>query len=123
MKFLADMGISARVVEWLRSQGHDVKHLRDEGLNRLPNGDIFVKAADESRIVLTFDLDFSEIAALNQTSVTSVITFRLRNTHTENVIRRLSAVLPSSAPQLEAGAVVSVEDGRHRIRSLPIGRE
>jgi hypothetical protein len=32
MRFLADMGVSMRVVEWLRASGHDAIHLRDEGL-------------------------------------------------------------------------------------------
>jgi predicted nuclease of predicted toxin-antitoxin system len=63
MRFLADMGISQRVVEWLRAVGHDAMHLRDEGLQTLPNGEIFQKGAREQRIVLTFDLDFGEILA------------------------------------------------------------
>ncbi len=37
MKFLADMGISLRTVTWLRSLGHDVFHLRDRGLQKLPD--------------------------------------------------------------------------------------
>ena len=37
MRFLADMGVSPRVVDWLRAQGHDARHLREEGLQRLPN--------------------------------------------------------------------------------------
>ena len=64
MRFLADMGVAMRIVEWLRAQGHDVNHLREEGLQRMPDGDIFLKAATESRILLTFDLDFGEILAL-----------------------------------------------------------
>lgn len=44
MRFLADMGQDIRVVEWLRNQGHDAKHLREEGLHRMPNGEIFEKA-------------------------------------------------------------------------------
>ena len=43
MKFLADMGISPRVVNELRQQGHDAVHLIDEGLNRLSDGDILEK--------------------------------------------------------------------------------
>ena len=46
MRFLADMGVSLQVVEWLRKEGHDIKHLRDENLQRLPNGDIFKKAVE-----------------------------------------------------------------------------
>ena len=52
MRFLADMGVSMRVVEWLRSSGHDAVHLRDEGLQKLANGEIFRKATREERIVL-----------------------------------------------------------------------
>lgn len=66
MRLLADMGVDVRVVDWLRSQGHDATHLRDEGLQRLPNGEIFVKAVAESRVILTFDLDFGEILALSK---------------------------------------------------------
>ena len=51
MRFLADMGVSMRVVEWLRSSGHDAIHLRDEGLQRLPNGEIFQKAIRERRML------------------------------------------------------------------------
>ena len=123
MRFLADMGVSMRVVSWLREQGHDAVHLSDQGLQRLPNGEIFEKASEEGRVVLTFDLDFSEIAALTGGATTSVITFRLRNTLAVHVIKRLEAVLAASTPSLESGAVVSVEDGRHRVRNLPIGRE
>jgi predicted nuclease of predicted toxin-antitoxin system len=47
MRFLADMGVAQRIVEWLCAQGHDAVHLRDEGLQRLPNGEIFQKAARE----------------------------------------------------------------------------
>lgn len=43
MKFLADMGISPRVVEELRQKGYDAVHLLDEGLNRLPDGDVLKK--------------------------------------------------------------------------------
>lgn len=53
MRFLADMGVNVRIVQWLRQQGHDAKHLRDEGLHRSPNGEIFAKAVAENRVVLS----------------------------------------------------------------------
>ncbi|MBI5199578.1 MAG: DUF5615 family PIN-like protein [Nitrospirae bacterium] len=58
MKFLADMGIAMRIVEWLRAKGYDAVHLREEGLHKLSDRDVFRKAVNENRIVLTFDLDF-----------------------------------------------------------------
>jgi predicted nuclease of predicted toxin-antitoxin system len=121
MRFLADMGVSQRVVEWLRTQGHDAVHLRDEGLQCLPNGEIFRKAGSEQRIVLTFDLDFGEILAGSAGQIISVILFRLRNTRSDFVIQRLDDVLSHSSADLTQGAIIVVEDGRHRVRRLPIG--
>jgi predicted nuclease of predicted toxin-antitoxin system len=123
MRLLADMGVSLRVVDWLRAQRHNVVHLRELGLHRLADADIFDKATAEGRVILTFDLDFGEIVALSHGSRTSVVLFRLRNARTENVISRLDRVLADSSDALERGAVVIVEDGRHRVRLLPVGRE
>lgn len=121
MRFLADMGVSLRVVAWLRAEGHDVVHLRDQGLQRLPNGEIFTKASAEQRIILTFDLDFSELLALSGDKNVSVVLFRLRDATTEFVIRRLQTVLIVSSEALQKGAIVVVEDSRHRVRRLPVG--
>ena len=121
MRFLADMGVSVRVVRWLRNQGHDATHLRDEGLQRMPNGEIFAKAIAERRVILTFDLDFGEIAALSRGQKVSVILFRLHNPRTPHLIDRLGTVLAESSDALERGAVVTVEEARHRVRYLPVG--
>ncbi|MBF0518231.1 MAG: DUF5615 family PIN-like protein [Nitrospirae bacterium] len=119
MRFLADMGVSWRVVQWLKQEGHDAIHLRDEGLQQLPNGKIFEKAYSENRVVLTFDLDFGEIIALSAGNLVSVIIFRLYNTRSSNVIKRLDKVLKDSMEAIEKGAIVVVDEARHRVRCLP----
>ncbi len=121
MRFLCDMGVSIKLVDRLRSRGHDTTHLRDEGLQTLDDRTIFAKAIAESRIIVTFDLDFGEIAAMAGEEIASVIVFRLRNTRVEHVIQRLQETLSPAAAALESGAVVVVEEGRVRIRKLPIG--
>ena len=108
-----------RVVDWLRTQGHDAIRLREEGLARLPNGEIFAKALRESRTVLTFDMDFGEIMALTHGRKTAVIVFRLKNTRASHVIERLSAVLSESGHAVTSGTVVAIEESRHRIRKFP----
>ena len=91
------MGVSMRIVEWLRTKGHDILHLREEGLQRFSDEDIFKKATSEQRIILTFDLDFGEIIALSGGRMVSVILFRLHNTRVPHVIRRLKSVLDESS--------------------------
>ena len=115
------MGVAQRIVKWLRNEGHDAVHLREERLHRLPNGAIFEKAYAESRVILTFDLDFGEIIAISGGKSVSVILFRLHNTRTPHVIERLKKVLKDSGDDLEKGAIVVVEESRHRTRRLPIG--
>lgn len=122
MRFLLDMGVDLQVAEWLRNGGHDALHLREQGLQRLADNQIFLKARSEGRIVITFDLDFGEIAALSSERQPSVILFRLRNTRTPHVVERLAAVLSRAATELEKGAVVIVEEARWRVRTMPVGR-
>jgi predicted nuclease of predicted toxin-antitoxin system len=121
MRLLADMGVNLQIVEWLRRNGDDAVHLRDEGLQRLPDSDIFDKAFSEGRVILTFDLDFGEIAAWSGGRIVSVILFRLHNTRTPHVIQRLQSAL-TLRQELENGAVMVVEETRCRVRRLPIGR-
>jgi predicted nuclease of predicted toxin-antitoxin system len=119
VRFLADMCMDVRVASWLNAQGHDAIHLRDEGLQRLPNGGIFEKAIAESRVIVTFDLDFGEIVALSKGRKTGVVLFRLRNTRTSFVIQRLGDVISECADPLTRGAIVIVEETRHRLREFP----
>jgi predicted nuclease of predicted toxin-antitoxin system len=113
------MGVSQRIVQWLGEEGHDAVHLREEGLHKLPNGAIFEKARSEQRVLLTFDLDFGEIVALSGGRSVSIIVFRLHNTTTLHVIERLKKVLKDSRESIEHGAIIVVEESRHRIRHLP----
>ena len=122
MRILVDMSVDIRVADWLRSQGHDAVHLRDEGSHRMPNGEIFAKALSEDRVVVTSDLDFGEIAAALKDTAGKVVLLRLQNSRAANVIRRLDSVLPRVELDLAAGAVVIVEESRHRVRPLPVGR-
>ena len=47
MRFLADMGISPRTVARLKEQGYDSIHLVEEGLEKLEDRDILLKAERE----------------------------------------------------------------------------
>ena len=77
MKFLLDMGLAQSTAVFLRSQGYNSLHLRDQGLQRLPDDEIIKKARQEDRIILTHDLDFGRLIALSQMQLPSVVTFRL----------------------------------------------
>ena len=120
MRFLVDACVDIGVDRWLREQGHESIHLRDQGLQELPDGEIFSKADSENRVIVTIDLDFSEIISFSHGSIVSTITFRVRNTRGAFLVRRLEDVLPAVAGFLERGAIVIIEDARYRVRLIPI---
>ncbi len=79
------MGVSLRVVEWLRQQGYDAKHLREENLHKLPDRDIFKRANEEDRVILTFDLDFGEIFYFLEKRKAGIIVMRFDDQRIEKV--------------------------------------
>jgi predicted nuclease of predicted toxin-antitoxin system len=120
MKFLLDMGLSPRTARFLREQGHDAVHLHEQRLSRLPDTEITRKAAAEGRIILTFDLDFSRIVALQRLAHPSVVLFRLEEFTTDGLNALLLDLVEQYGQELDEGAIVVVEPGRVRTRSLPI---
>ena len=119
MKFLADMGISPKTVEFLKAKGHDAVHLHESGLKRMPDSDILVKACDEHRIILTHDLDFGDLMAASGGNLPSIIIFRLRNMKPEHVNHYLNGII-QRRNVFKQGVLVTVTEGKMRVRLLPI---
>lgn len=118
MKFLADMGISPATVAWLNQQGHDAKHLSEERLHKLSDREIFDKADREKRIVLTTDLDFGEIAVSTASTKISVLIFRQEDRTPTSINQYLEKVINTAKADLEKGSIITVQEGRIRIRHL-----
>lgn len=114
------MGVSMTTVQTLRARGEDVVHLREVGLQTLPDDQILAKAVAEVRVVLTFDLDFGDLLAASGGRSPSVVLFRMRNQTPAAVTPRLMRVIAECADALTEGALIVVEDGGYRVRRLPI---
>ena len=94
--------------------------MRQIGLQRASDADIVRRARQEGRVVLTFDLDFGQILALGVADSPSVVIFRLSDETSTSVNWKLEAVITERRAELEQGALILVEDGRYRMRPLPI---
>jgi len=70
---------------------------------------------------VTFDLDFGDILAASRGRAPSVILFRLSCARPEKVNAQLEGVLRDASAALSEGAIVVVENQRHRVRKLPVG--
>ena len=120
MKLLADLHISPRTVEFLRRLGHDVARINEIMSPDSSDQAVVAEAAKQHRVIVTQDLDFSSIIALAGRKDPSIITLRLSSSRIEHVNAVLEKVLPTVESNLVAGAVVTVEDARIRLRRLPI---
>ena len=105
---------------WLRANGHDCVHLRDEGLQTLDDELIIEKARGEGRIIITFDLDFAALMAISNAKMPSVIIFRLKNQKPDNQILKLSLTIGESFLYLINGAIISIDEVGYRVRHLPL---
>ena len=122
MRFLVDNALSPRVVSGLRTAGHDAVHLGEIGLSRANDVEVFEVARKERRVLVSADTDFGALLALGSVRRPSVILFRHgAEYHPKRQVRLLLDSLPGVGPDLDAGAVVTIEPFRVRVRRLPIG--
>jgi len=122
VRFLIDASLSFRVAEALQQAGHDAVHVRDVMSVNAPDTAIFDHAAGDDRIVVSADTDFGELLARRQTARPSLVLLRRRtrrrpSDQTTLLLTQLHAV----ADDLQAGAIVVIEEARVRVRSLPVG--
>lgn len=124
MRFLVDNALSFLVAQLMREAGYDAVHVGDYDLGTASDEVILERARLEDRIIISADTDFGTLLAQMQTNKPSFILLRwpeLRRAQDQVLV--VLANLPSIEADLDAGAVVVIEQLRIRIRALPIGRE
>jgi len=87
---------------------------------RLRNYDV---CGGNNFVVVTHDLDFSAILAVTHGKKPSVIQIRSEDVSAEFIGKQTVAALRHMLAELEAGALLTIEVGRTRLRLLPIQTE
>ena len=73
-------------------------------------------------VAVTLDADFHAAVALSGDAAPSVIRLRVQGLKGPETARALLDILRTREAQLTSGALVTVQHGRMRIRSLPVAR-
>lgn len=121
MRFLVDQNLSRKVAAALRAAGHDVVHTGEVELSTAPDHAIAELAAAEARVVVSADTDFGTLLATSGAERPSVLLVRLRAPRpAEALAAVVIANLDYVSDDLDAGAIVVLEDERVRIRRLPL---
>lgn len=112
MKFLVDRCAGRRLADWLDRQDHDV--LESRALGPDPgDSELLHRAASEGRVVVTIHADFPKLVHLGGQAHSGMV--RLPDVPAARRIELLSEVLARHAPELQAGAIITVKGGKIRI--------
>ena len=121
--FLANMNISPITVEALRNHGWDIIRVSEVMDEKSKDMDVLVYAQKQNKVVITQDLDFSQILALRGYAKPSLINLRFENARPDFVTARIIDVVSSMEKELEEGVVVTVDETSARYKNLPIRLE
>jgi predicted nuclease of predicted toxin-antitoxin system len=92
------------------------------GLSAAADADILARGRDDDRTIVTLDADFHLLLAMTNVLAPSVIRLRIEGLRAEALAALLESVLAQSTADLEAGAAVTVQPKRLRVRRLPLIR-
>jgi predicted nuclease of predicted toxin-antitoxin system len=121
MKIVIDMNLSPDWVKVLANAGWESVHWSTVGDMRATDDVIMSWARANGCIVFTHDLDFGILLALTQAESPSVIQVRTQDVFPEVLGNRLVKVLQEHQSVLEKGALLTVDEGKARVRVLPFG--
>jgi len=120
VKLLVDMNLSPRWIDFLRDQGIEAKHWSAVGHGNAPDSQIMAYASTNGYVVLTHDLDFSSILAATHGERPSVVQIRSEDVGIEAIGLQVVLALRQMKPELEEGALITVDPKRTRLRMLPL---
>jgi predicted nuclease of predicted toxin-antitoxin system len=120
MRFLIDMNLSPGWVPFLQRAGFVAVHWSAIGKYDASDRELMRWAEDNGYIVVTNDLDFSAILAATQRQQPSVMQIRADLLTPAVIGGAVLRAIEQTRDELAAGALVSVDIQRARLRVLPI---
>ena len=114
------MNLSPAWAETLRNAGFEATHWSVVGDIRAADSTILSWVRANDYVLLTHDLDFGAILAVERSTTPSVMQLRARDVTPEHLGSLVSEALTQYASHLERGALVSVDEWSRRARILPL---
>jgi predicted nuclease of predicted toxin-antitoxin system len=116
MRFKIDQNLPAEFVSILAQAGHDAVTVWNQNLGGAPDPQIVAVCQQEGRVLITADLDLSDIRHYPPQQSPGFLVLRLKQQTQPNQVALLRRILPLFATTPLAGRLWIVEPGGVRVR-------
>ncbi len=119
MKFKIDENLPAECAQILRESGFEADTVYDERLNGNPDSKIFNVCSRDKRVLVTLDLDFSDIRTYPPNTHYGIIILRLNSQRKLKIIQKFKQIAHIIGTELLEGCIWIVSENKIRIRGGP----
>ncbi|MGB7157257.1 MAG: DUF5615 family PIN-like protein [Tepidisphaeraceae bacterium] len=116
MKIKLDENVPEELADLLTSNHHDVHTVRGESLVGHDDRTVFAAAVREQRVLITQDLDFSDLRRFKPGTHPGIVLVRLHDPSRRRLIERFRQVIATETIESWIGCFVVVTDKKLRIR-------
>jgi predicted nuclease of predicted toxin-antitoxin system len=119
LKLVVDMNLSPVWVKVFQTAGHEAVHWSSVGPTTAPDETIMEWARQSGSVVFTHDLDYGALLYATRASSPSVIQLRCEDVRPASMQTVVLSALDTLQSDLANGALVTIDPGKSRIRTLP----
>lgn len=116
MKFKFDENLPIECAVIFQEAGFDADTVYEEGLKGKPDDSIFGVCQKEKMVLVTLDLDFSDIRTYPPNSHFGIIILRLISQSKNKILHKIKQIIPIIGVEYLKGCIWIVDEKRIRIR-------
>lgn len=121
IRLVVDISLSPVWVDVFTKHGWPAVHWSGVGDPRAKDRIVMAWARENGHVVFTHDLDFGTLLALARASGPSVVQVRAHDVLPDHLESVVVAAIRTYESELRQGAIVTVDESRGKVRTLPIG--
>jgi predicted nuclease of predicted toxin-antitoxin system len=119
LRIKLDENLPRALKDWLLLRGHDADTVPDEGIRGAIDAVVWEASQAEGRLLITQDLDFSDIRAFPPGSHGGVVLLRLADPDQDVILQRMREVAAEHRLEDFVGCLVVVSDVKVRVVRAP----
>lgn len=116
MRFKLDENLPVTAAELLSSAGHDALTIHDQQMVGEPDPRVAAVCLAEQRVLVTLDLDFSDIRTYPPSEFPGIIVLRPRSQSRQSVLNLIARLIPLLSNEILVGNLWILDEFNLRVR-------